>query len=133
MHTIEVRSDRREQLIDITGQVGGALAELGLAEGGLLVYVPHTTAAVTLNEGYDPDVASDVNGWLKGSVPQDAGFAHAEGNSDAHVKTILVGPSVIVPVAGGRLRIGRWQALFLCEFDGPRQREVWLQPLAAAG
>jgi secondary thiamine-phosphate synthase enzyme len=130
--SLDVRSDRREQLVDITDTVRGAIERLGLRDGGLMVYVPHTTAAVAVNEGYDPDVAADVTGWMSRAVPQDPSFAHAEGNSDAHVKAILVGPSVLLPVREGRLGLGRWQAVFFCEFDGPRRREVWAQALAAA-
>jgi secondary thiamine-phosphate synthase enzyme len=130
--SLDVRSDRREQLVDITDTVRGEIERLGLRDGGLMVYVPHTTAAVAVNEGYDPDVAADVTGWMSRAVPQDPSFAHAEGNSDAHVKAILVGPSVLLPVREGRLGLGRWQAVFFCEFDGPRRREVWAQALAAA-
>jgi secondary thiamine-phosphate synthase enzyme len=130
MVTLEVRTDRREQLVDITDAVRGAVERLGLRDGGIMVYVPHTTAAVAVNEGYDPDVAGDVTGWMARAVPQDPAFRHAEGNSDSHVKAILVGPSVLLPVNDGRLAIGRWQAVFFCEFDGPRSREAWVQALA---
>jgi secondary thiamine-phosphate synthase enzyme len=126
MQTLEVRSARREQLIDVTDAVGEAVAALGVDEGAVLVYVPHTTAAVAVNEGYDPDVAADIERWLARAVPRDGGYAHAEGNSDSHIKAILVGPSRLLPVAGGRLRLGRWQAVFLCEFDGPRSRQLWV-------
>ena len=112
--------------MDITGDVRRAVAELGLDEGAVLVYSPHTTAAVTINEGYDPDVAADVVADLARRVPRDAGYAHAEGNSDSHIKAILTGGGQLLPVAGGELALGRWQAIFFCEFDGPRQREVWV-------
>ena len=132
MRSVDVQTDRREQLVDITDGVRGAIERLGLRDGGVMVYVPHTTAAVAVNEGYDPDVAADVTAWMSRAVPQDPSFAHAEGNSDAHVKAILVGPSVLLPVRDGRLGLGRWQAVFFCEFDGPRRREVWVQALAGA-
>ncbi len=130
MQTIELRSEQRRQLLDITADVGRAVEALGLDSGGILVWVPHTTAALTVNEAYDPDVAADVGRWLDEHVPDDPAYAHAEGNSDAHVRSILVGPSLLVPVREGRLALGRWQGVFFCEFDGPRRREVWLQPLA---
>jgi len=106
------------------------VAELGLDEGAVLLHVPHTTAAVTINEGYDPDVAADVVADLNRRVPRDAGYAHAEGNSDSHIKAILVGSSQLVPVEAGKPALGRWQRIFFCEFDGPRSREVWFAPLS---
>ena len=112
--------------MDITGDVRRAVAELGLDEGAVLVYSPHTTAAIAVNEGYDPDVAADVQGWLRDRIPHRDGYAHAEGNSDSHIKAILTGGGQLLPVAGGELALGRWQAIFFCEFDGPRQREVWV-------
>jgi secondary thiamine-phosphate synthase enzyme len=118
-------------MVDITAAVAGAVVELGLTAGAVLVHVPHTTAAVTVNEGYDPDVAADVVGDLARRVPRDAGYAHAEGNSDSHIKGILVGSSQLIPVEAGEPALGRWQRIFLCEFDGPRAREVWISPLAA--
>jgi secondary thiamine-phosphate synthase enzyme len=116
-------------MVDITAEVAGAVAELGVADGAVLVHVPHTTAAVTINEGYDPDVAADVVADLNRRVPRDAGYAHAEGNSDSHIKAILVGSSQLVPVDGGTPALGRWQRIFFCEFDGPRSREVWVSAL----
>jgi len=94
----------------------------GVASGTCLVYVPHTTAGVTVNEGYDPDVAADITAVLAKLVPAGAGYAHSEGNADAHVKASLVGASQTIPVEDGRLALGRWQAVFFCEFDGPRER-----------
>jgi secondary thiamine-phosphate synthase enzyme len=88
------------------------------------VYVPHTTAGITVNEGADPDVARDIEAALDRLVPKDAGYRHAEGNSDSHVKSALMGSSATVFVAGGRLELGRWQGIFLCEFDGPRERTL---------
>jgi secondary thiamine-phosphate synthase enzyme len=116
-------------MLDITDAVAGAVTELGVDAGAVLVHVPHTTAAVTVNEGYDPDVVRDVLGHLGALVPQSAAFAHAEGNSDSHIKAILVGCAQPVPVEAGALALGRWQRVFLCEFDGPRTREVWVSLL----
>jgi secondary thiamine-phosphate synthase enzyme len=124
MERIELGTNSREQLIDVTDQVAAAVASLGASDGAVLLHVPHTTAAVTINEGYDPDVASDVLAVLGRLAPRDGGYAHAEGNSDAHVKAIMVGSSQLVPVAGGSLALGRWQRIFFCEFDGPRRRSL---------
>jgi secondary thiamine-phosphate synthase enzyme len=131
VHRLNLRTERREEMVDITARVAAAVADLGVASGAVLVHVPHTTAAVTVNEGYDPDVAADVVRDLSARVPRDAGYAHAEGNSDSHIKAILVGSSQLIPVEGGEPALGRWQRIFFCEFDGPRSREVWVSPLAA--
>jgi len=103
-----------------------ALAELGCADGAITVFVPHTTAGITINEHADPDVVADIGAALERMVPWRAGYAHGEGNSAAHVKASLMGSSVRVLVSGGRLCLGTWQGIFLCEFDGPRRREVWV-------
>ena len=126
MQRIDVGTDRREQFVDITGRVAEAVHALGIAAGGVLVYCPHTTAGIAVNEGYDPDVAADVLRWLGERVPHTGPYAHAEGNSDSHIKAILTGGSQLIPVVDGELALGRWQAIFLCEFDGPRQRQVWV-------
>jgi secondary thiamine-phosphate synthase enzyme len=131
VHRLSVRTEHREQMLDITEAVAGAVSELGLEDGAVLVHVPHTTAAVTVNEGYDPDVAADVLGHLLAMVPVSPGFADAEGNSDSHVKAFLVGCAHPIAVEGGRPALGRWQRVFLCEFDGPRTRQVWVTPLRA--
>jgi secondary thiamine-phosphate synthase enzyme len=124
MKRIEVGTDSREQLIDVTDRVAAAVGALGATDGAVLLQVPHTTAAVMINEGYDPDVARDVLAVLARLAPHDGGYAHAEGNSDAHVKAIMVGSSLLVPVSGGSLVLGRWQRIFFCEFDGPRRRSL---------
>jgi secondary thiamine-phosphate synthase enzyme len=131
VHRLSVRTERREQMLDITDALAGAISELGVDEGVVLVHVPHTTAAVTVNEGYDPDVAADVLAHLAAMVPVSPSFAHAEGNSDSHIKAILVGCAHPIAVEGGLPALGRWQRVFLCEFDGPRRREVWVTPLHA--
>ena len=112
--------------MDITGDIRRAVADLQVDEGAVLVYSPHTTAGIAVNEGYDPDVAGDVQGWLRHRIPYRDGYAHAEGNSDSHIKAILTGGGQLLPVTAGDLTLGRWQAIFLCEFDGPRTREVWV-------
>jgi secondary thiamine-phosphate synthase enzyme len=121
---IKVRTQRRTQMVDITSEVEKALAASGCAEGICYLCVPHTTAGILINEGDDPAVARDIEAALDKLIPRDGGYQHAEGNSDSHIKTALCGTSAVVMVEGGRLTLGRWQAIFFAEFDGPRQREV---------
>ena len=123
-----VRTSRREELVDITGEVQAAVTEAGLRSGTVTVFVPHTTAGVTINENADPAVRQDLVEALGRLVERDAGFyRHGEGNSDAHVKSSLVGCALQVPVEEGRLQLGTWQGIYFCEFDGPRRREAWIQ------
>ena len=122
--TFEVRTARRAQLVDITERVAEAVEKSEVTDGLCHVFIPHTTAGVTINEGADPDVARDVESLLGELVPKEAAFQHAEGNSDSHIKTVLVGPACSAPVRDGKLALGRWQAIFLCEWDGPRTRRV---------
>ena len=130
MWTFDVRTNRRTEFVEITAEVRRAVREAGLADGVCVVYCPHTTAAVTIQENADPDVVHDMLLWLNQHVPKDVpGFRHAEGNSDAHLKSSLVGPSVTVPVANGDLVLGRWQGIYFCEFDGPRSRQVQVQTI----
>src|SRR5262249_10731820 len=132
MDSFRVSTQRRNELIDITAQVKASLSRRGLNEGVGVVYCPHTTAAVTINEGYDPDVVHDMLLWLERAVPHvQPGFRHGEGNSDSHVKASLVGSSATLLVHGGELNLGQWQAVFLCEFDGPRTRTVQVQWLGS--
>ena len=126
MRVLAVGTRQREELVDVTAPVRDAVRAAGVTEGLCLVASPHTTCGVTVNEGWDPDVASDAVGHLRELVPREREFAHGEGNSDAHIKTMLVGTSALLPVAGGEVQLGRWQAVFLCEFDGPRERELWV-------
>jgi secondary thiamine-phosphate synthase enzyme len=121
---IEIRTTARECAADITAEVASAVISSGVAEGVAQVYCPHTTAGVTVNEHADPDVMADIFDHLSEGVPTNGRWRHAEGNADAHVKAMLVGSSVTVPVSGGRLQLGTWQGVFFCEFDGPRQRHV---------
>jgi secondary thiamine-phosphate synthase enzyme len=127
---ISVATPAREVLLDITHRVQDALALSDPELNGMVsVFVPHTTAGVTMNEGADPAVARDIVDGLGRFVPCEAGYHHSEGNSDAHIKASLIGSHVAVPVEQGRLRLGTWQSLYLAEFDGPRTRRVWIVPL----
>jgi secondary thiamine-phosphate synthase enzyme len=123
-HTLAVRTSRRTELKDITLDVQRLVDESGCANGVCHLYVPHTTAGIAINEGDDPAVARDIEAALDRLIPRDAGYKHLEGNADAHIKTALTGSSETVFIENGRLAIGRWQAIFFCEFDGPRFREV---------
>jgi len=127
MDTLTVETQQRVEFISITRQVAQAVKESGLTDGAVLVYVPHTTAAITINENADPDVMRDVAFALDQIAPDRPEFRHAEGNSDAHVRSSLLGASQMVPVENGQLALGTWQGLYFCEFDGPRRRRVLLQ------
>jgi secondary thiamine-phosphate synthase enzyme len=127
MHIIEIRTRAKEEFVDLTAEVGRVVTRSGVASGICVVTVPHTTAGVTVNENADPDVRADLLMTLRRIVPDSLAYAHAEGNSPAHVKTALVGSSVSLIVEGGRLRLGTWQGVFFCEFDGPRPRKVWVK------
>ncbi|MDA8171982.1 MAG: secondary thiamine-phosphate synthase enzyme YjbQ [Nitrospiraceae bacterium] len=119
---LNVRSRQRNEFIDITGEVERALEDCGIAEGVCYIYVPHTTAGVTINEGADPAVARDIVNNLSRLVPHDLGYFHREGNADAHIKSSLTGVGLHVPVEAGKLTLGTWQSIYFCEFDGPRHR-----------
>ena len=121
---LSLKTERRTQLLDVTAAVGQMVRDSGVHTGVCHLYVPHTTAGVIVNEGADPDVARDIETALDRLVPKEAGYRHAEGNSDSHVKAAMVGSSVMVLIADGRLELGRWQGLFFCEFDGPRERTL---------
>ena len=127
-HKLRVRSRGREELVEFTDDVRSRLRESGAREGVCVLFVRHTTAGLTVNENADPDVPRDMLHALRTLVPQHGmGFRHGEQNSDAHIKASLTGPSLAVPFADGELLLGRWQGIFLCEFDGPREREVILK------
>ena len=127
METLELRTPRREALVRITPALIDLITAKGWQDGAVVVFCPHTTAGLTVNEDADPDVATDMVMAMNRLIPRDAGYRHAEGNSDAHVKTTLVGPSLTLIVSGGRLQLGTWQGVYLCEWDGPRTRKVWVQ------
>lgn len=121
---INIKTASRTELVNITSSVQKAVSESGIKSGICYVYVPHTTAGITINEGADPSVVKDILTSLNKLVPHKAGYLHMEGNSDAHIKTSLVGTSQSVIIEDGRLLLGTWQAIFFCEFDGPRSRNV---------
>lgn len=122
---LKVRSNHREEMIEITGDVLAALPKSSSDAGVCVLFTQHTTCGLAVNENADPDVKSDMLGFLRRLIPQyDANFRHAEQNSDAHIKSSLVGSSVTVPFENGKLMLGRWQGIYLCEFDGPRERTV---------
>lgn len=125
-----ISSLHRLEMIDITDRLGKIVGVEGISEGVLYVYNPHTTAGLTINEGADPDVQSDLLGALNQIVPSDYPYRHAEGNSPAHLMTALTGTSVTIFIRQGSLRLGTWQRVFFCEFDGPRTRKVWWKLIA---
>jgi len=127
MQTLSLKTGSRTEFVDITNQVQAGVSASGIEDGLVYVYVPHTTAAVTINEGADPAVQRDILAIFNSVVPSDFGYLHREGNSPAHIKTSLVGPGVLVIIEEGRLRLGTWQRIFFCEFDGPRTRSVWIK------
>ena len=127
--TLTLETRRREEFLNITGRIQEFLNQQGADTGALLVYCPHTTAGLTINEGADPDVKRDLLANLARLAPEMGDYRHAEGNSDAHIKASLMGSSVQVPVCEGRLLLGTWQAIYFCEFDGPRHRQVTVQLL----
>lgn len=132
METIRVNTERREQLVDITAEVRGSVESSAVTSGICVLWSMHTTAGLTVNESADPDVATDIEDWLAEVAPEGAGYRHREGNADSHIKTSLTGPGLTLIVEEGRLQLGTWQGVFLCEFDGPRTRDVGIQVLESA-
>jgi secondary thiamine-phosphate synthase enzyme len=130
--TISVQTHQHSQVVDITAQVQRAVRESGVQEGVVVVYCPHTTAGLTINENADPSVVADIIETLEKLVPWRAGYHHTEGNAAAHIKSSLLGHALTVLVEGGRLVLGTWQGLFFCEFDGPRSRRVLVSVAAEA-
>jgi len=126
MKQIRVSTGKKMELKDITDQINAALADTESKDGLCLVFCPHTTAGIIVNENADPDVRRDLERAFEKAVPA-VRFDHAEGNSPAHFLSSLTGPSVLLPYQNGRLKLGTWQGVFLCEYDGPRTREVWVQ------
>ena len=125
--TVNVKTTARSDMVDITTSVQREVDRAGVKDGLCIVYVPHTTAGVTINEGADPAVCKDILGKLNELVPRDPGYRHMEGNADSHVKASLMGSSVTVLVEDGGLALGTWQKIFFCEFDGPRSRRVYVK------
>ena len=122
VHELKVKTSRRTQLVNVTNHVQAAVEKSGVTNGICYVYIPHTTAAVMINECADPDVATDLEGAFDRLIPFEGPYRHEEGNSDSHMKSVLVGASASIFVEGGKLLLGRWQGIFFCEFDGPRER-----------
>ncbi|MFB6286598.1 MAG: secondary thiamine-phosphate synthase enzyme YjbQ [Candidatus Bipolaricaulia bacterium] len=129
--TINVQTRQDQEFIDITDRVEKAIRELGMSSGTCLIYVPHTTAGVTINETADPAVKDDILGVLQRLAPASLAYDHVEGNAHSHIQASLMGSSAMIAVEGGRLVKGTWQGVLFGEFDGPRDRSVWIQPLAA--
>jgi len=129
MQLIEISTRERTVMVDITGEVEQAVTASGIQEGICTVFVPHTTAGVTINENADPSVRRDILNKLAEFVPHNGRYNHTEGNADAHIKSSLMGSSIQVLVKDGRLAFGTWQGIFFCEFDGPRRRKAWVTVL----
>lgn len=127
MNEITVQSKARTDFIDITPNMQNFVTRKNMTDGLLTVFVPHTTAGVTINENADPDVTADMETVLDRMVPWNSGYRHGEGNTAAHVKASLMGSSVQVIVKDGKIRLGVWQSIYFCEFDGPRTRKVWMK------
>ena len=129
LEKIKVDTQKRCQLVDITNQIKKVIVKQKIKEGILHIFCPHTTAAVTVNENYDPSVQTDISETLSKLIPHHAGYAHTEGNADAHIKAALMGSSRILFIQNSKIAFGSWQGIYLCEFDGPRTREVWIKVL----
>ena len=130
MERLTIQTTAQSELVDITSHVQGAVDQIGLQEGVCAVFVPHTTAGLTLNENWDPDVKSDILLTWGELAPPDRRHRHSEGNSPAHIKASLMGASTLILVERGRLQLGSWQGIYLAEFDGPRRRNVWVKTVA---
>ncbi|MCC8194677.1 MAG: secondary thiamine-phosphate synthase enzyme YjbQ [Deltaproteobacteria bacterium] len=127
MKTIAIRTTSRAEMIPVTAQLQRLVEKEKWRTGALLVYCPHTTAGLTVNENADPDVQRDMTRFMNTLVPQQGGFRHMEGNSDSHIKTSLFGPHVMLIVEDGAIQLGTWQGVYYCEWDGPRSRKLWVQ------
>ncbi len=130
MEVLLVKTGRRTQFVDVTEEVKRVVAASGVVSGVCYLYVPHTTAGVIINEHFDPDVTTDLEGVFERLVPRSGPYRHAEGNSDSHTKAVLTGASQVIFVEEGKLVLGQWQGVFFCEFDGPRERKLWVKMLA---
>lgn len=131
MTRLTIRTQSKQEIIDVTERIERAVHDL--KDGACVLFVPHTTAAITINENADPAVKEDILNALSRLVPAGPHYKHAEGNAHAHIRASLIGHSVVVPVEDGKLMLGTWQGILFCEFDGPRQREVWVIPPAPHG
>ena len=128
---INVKSSNRNEFMDITSELNEEIKDMGVSDGIVCVFVPHTSAAITINEGADPSVKHDIITTLARLIPKEAGYHHMEGNSDAHLKSSIIGATLSLPVEEGKLVLGTWQAVYFCEFDGPRHRRVGIKALKA--
>lgn len=126
MHEFNIKTNKKEELIDISAEISEIVLKSGIKDGTLTAFVPHTTAGITINEGADPDVKKDILGALSRIVPGNENYAHAEGNSPAHIKAGMMGSSVTIIIKDNNLALGTWQKVFFLEFDGPRNRKVWV-------
>jgi len=124
INEITIKTGKRNEFVDITQEVAELISAQGVKEGFVILYVPHTTAGITINEHADPSVKRDILNKLEELVPPDKGYTHMEGNADSHIKATLVGNTLTIPISGGRLVLGTWQGIFFCEFDGPRTRKL---------
>ncbi|MBG0778104.1 MAG: YjbQ family protein [Desulfovibrionaceae bacterium] len=131
MEALQIRTTARQDMVNVTREVQRLVEARGWTDGALVLFCPHTTGALTINEAADPDVVRDIKANLAALVPERGDYRHAEGNSDAHIKTSLVGPSLTVIVEDGRVQLGTWQGIFFCEYDGPRARKLWVKWLSA--
>ncbi|MBL7070350.1 MAG: YjbQ family protein [Candidatus Omnitrophica bacterium] len=127
MERVSLNSAKRVELIDITDKIQAIISRSKIQDGACLLFCPHTTAALTINENADPSVRQDIIKCLNALVPADSGYSHAEGNSDSHIKSSVFGPTLSVFIEGGKLALGTWQGVYFCEGDGPRSREVWIK------
>jgi secondary thiamine-phosphate synthase enzyme len=129
VHQLSLETSRKEEFLNITGKIQALVRASGIRSGLAVIFCPHTTCGLTINEQADPDVRADILMALRKIVPDNLPYTHAEGNSPAHIKTSLVGSSLMVMIENGELLLGTWQGIFLCEFDGPRNRQVWVRLL----
>ncbi|SFR10248.1 secondary thiamine-phosphate synthase enzyme YjbQ [Desulfoscipio geothermicus] len=127
LHVMQVKTSGREEFIDITPGINEYIRQAGITDGLCHIYVPHTTAGLTINEGADPSVAKDLLMQLNKLIPDNGAYTHLEGNSPAHIKSFLAGAEKTVPIVNGAMLLGTWQKVFFCEFDGPRQRKVFIK------
>ena len=125
-----VNTKTRTEFIDISSKIEDIVTDTNIKEGTCVVFCPHTTAAITINENADPAVREDIENYLSKAVPHRAGYAHTEGNADAHIKASLLNPSITLLIESGRLKLGTWQGIYFCEFDGPRKRRVFIRVFA---
>ncbi|MDP8234484.1 MAG: secondary thiamine-phosphate synthase enzyme YjbQ [Candidatus Saelkia tenebricola] len=124
---IELKTNKRTELIDITSSINSLIKENGMENGVCTVYIPHTTAGILVNENYDPSVKHDILNWLNSRVTENGNYLHSEGNSDAHIKSMLLGNSMVLVIDDNKLLLGPWQGVLFAEFDGPRNREIWIK------